>query len=124
MHFSVSWNPLAGRLLHVNRSEPGLLYLDSFTKTTSVRRSHQKMQSLNAILPDQSGRVRQAAKYAATVLFAGLITPAFMTAAALSGNLSLSSAGADTIAVNGSVIDFDYSGGVTSSFPPLATGTV
>jgi len=82
------------------------------------------MQSLNAILPDQSGRVRQAAKYAATVLFAGLITPAFMTAAALSGNLSLSSAGADTIAVNGSVIDFDYSGGVTSSFPPLATGTV
>jgi len=82
------------------------------------------MESLNAILPVMSGRISRAARTAATLFFAGLVTPAFIMAAGLNGNLSLSSQGANTIAVNGSFIDFDYSGGVTSTFPPVATGTV
>jgi len=53
---------------------------------------------------------------------AGVLAPALVHAAGLNGTLSLSSTGTDTIAVNGTDIDFDYSGGVTSTFPPTATG--
>lgn len=81
------------------------------------------MDSNSAVLPAQSGRIRQSARYAAMVLFAGLVMPAFMLASGLNGNLSLSSHGTETIAVNGTMIDFDYSGGATSTFPPLAVST-
>jgi hypothetical protein len=52
---------------------------------------------------------------------AGLTTP---TSSGLNGNLSLSSHGTETIAVNGTDIDFDYAGGITATFPPIATGSV
>jgi hypothetical protein len=52
---------------------------------------------------------------------AGLTTP---PSTGLNGNLSLSSHGTGTIAVNGTQIDFDYTGGVTTTFPPTATGAV
>jgi hypothetical protein len=82
------------------------------------------MDSRIAVLPVKSGRITQSARVAATLFFAGLVMPAFMFASGLNGNLSLSSHGTETIAVNGSMIDFDYSGGVTSTFPPTATGPV
>jgi len=77
-----------------------------------------------AILSGQSGRLREFGRVAATLFFAGLVTPAFVFGAGLSGNLSLSSSGVGTIAVNGTAIDFDYSGGSTNTFPPVATGVV
>jgi hypothetical protein len=59
---------------------------------------------------------------AAAVLFlAGFVTPGFMIASGLNGNLTLTDMGAGTIAVNGTDIDFDYSGGVNSTSPPTAT---
>jgi hypothetical protein len=48
-----------------------------------------------------------------------------LSAAGLSGNLSLSSDGTATIAVNGTDIDFDFSGTASTGFPPVVTsGTV
>ena len=48
-----------------------------------------------------------------------------LSAAALTGNLSLSSHGTQTIAVNGTDIDFDFSGTASTGFPPVVTsGTV
>ena len=48
-----------------------------------------------------------------------------LSAAALNGNLSLSSHGTETIAVNGLDIDFDFSGTASTGFPPVVTsGTV
>src|SRR5580704_6493035 len=62
---------------------------------------------------------------AAAVLFlAGFVTPGFMIASGLNGNRTLTDMGAGTIAVNGTDIDFDYSGGVNSTSPPTATSTV
>ena len=62
---------------------------------------------------------------AVTLFVAGLAVPMFLSAAGLNGNLSLSSAGTETVAVNGSMIDFDFAGTVSSGFPPIATsGTV
>jgi hypothetical protein len=61
----------------------------------------------------------------ATLVIAGLAVPALSSAAALNGNLSLSSFGTETIAVNGADIDFDFSGTVSTGFPPVVTsGTV
>lgn len=55
---------------------------------------------------------------------AAMTGPALLSAAALNGNLSLSSHGTETIAVNGSDIDFDFSG-TAAGFPPVVTsGTV
>jgi len=64
-------------------------------------------------------------KVAATLFMAGLAGPVLLSAAALSGNLSLSSHGTETIAVNGLDIDFDFSGTASTGFPPVVTsGTV
>jgi len=82
------------------------------------------MDSKIAVPPGYAGRIRKSAKVAATLFFAGLLTPAFVFASGLVGNLSLSSSGTTTIAVNGLNIDFDYSGGVLGTFPPTATGAV
>jgi hypothetical protein len=81
------------------------------------------MNSRIAVPPGQAGGIKKAARVAATLLFAGLVTPAFMFAAGLNGNLSLSSNGISTIAVNGLNIDFDYTGGSTNTFPPTATNS-
>jgi len=70
--------------------------------------------------PDTAGRIATTG-VTAILLVAGFLTPGPMHAAGLNGTLSLSSAGTDTIAVNGTDIDFDYTGGVTSTFPPTAT---
>jgi hypothetical protein len=65
------------------------------------------------------------ARAAAVLFLAGWVTPAFMMAAGLNGNLSLTDTGIGTIAVNGTDIDFDFSGTVSSTSPPVATsGTV
>jgi len=61
-------------------------------------------------------------KVAATLFMAGIAGPALLSAAALSGNLSLSSHGTETIAVNGTQIDFDFSGTASTGFPPVVTG--
>ena len=64
-------------------------------------------------------------KVATTLFMAGLAGPILLSAAALSGNLSLSSHGTETIAVNGLDIDFDFSGTASTGFPPVVTsGTV
>jgi hypothetical protein len=60
----------------------------------------------------------------ATLAIGGLAVPAILSAAALNGNLSLSSFGTETVAVNGNDIDFDFTG-TSSGFPPVVTsGTV
>jgi len=65
------------------------------------------------------------AKVTATLFFAGLAGPIVLSAAALNGNLSLSSHGTETVAVNGSMIDFDFGGTATTGFPPVVmSGTV
>jgi len=70
-------------------------------------------------------RATKLIKVTATLFMAGLAGPILLSAAGLSGNLSLSSFGTETVAVNGSDIDFDFSGTVSSGFPPLVTsGTV
>jgi len=58
----------------------------------------------------------------AMLFVTGILAPALMHASGLNGTLSLSSTGTDTIAVNGTDIDFDYSGGVNGTLPPTATG--
>jgi hypothetical protein len=64
-------------------------------------------------------------KATATLFFASMAGPMLLSAAALNGNLSLSAHGTQTIAVSGTNIDFDFSGTVSSGFPPVATsGTV
>jgi len=74
-----------------------------------------------AIRPETSCRI--AKRGLTAILFvSGLLAPAFMHAAGLNGTLSLSSTGTDTIAVNGTDIDFDYIGGVNSTMPPTAAG--
>jgi hypothetical protein len=68
---------------------------------------------------------KQIIKVTTTLFIAGLAGPILLSAAALSGNLSLSSHTTDTVAVTGSVIDFDFSGTESGGFPPVATsGTV
>jgi hypothetical protein len=44
-----------------------------------------------------------------------------LSAGGLSGNLSLSSHGTETVAVNGSQIDFDFTGTASTGFPPIVT---
>jgi hypothetical protein len=64
-------------------------------------------------------------KVTATLFMAAMAGPLMLSAAGLSGNLSLSSHGVDTIAVNGSDIDFDFTGTESMGFPPVVTsGTV
>jgi hypothetical protein len=64
-------------------------------------------------------------KVTATLFFASMAGPILLSAAALNGNLSLSSHGTQTIAVNGTDIDFDFSGTASTGFPPVVTsGTV
>jgi len=64
-------------------------------------------------------------RVAATLFMASMAGPVLLSAAALSGNLSLSSHGTETIAVNGTQIDFDFSGTASTGFPPVVTsGTV
>jgi hypothetical protein len=64
-------------------------------------------------------------KATATLFMAAMAGPVLLSAAALSGNLSLSSHGTETIAVNGTNIDFDFTGTETTGFPPVVTsGTV
>jgi hypothetical protein len=78
---------------------------------------HQK----TAILTGRPGRIFQLA----TFVLGGLAVPAMLRAAALDGNLSLSSHGTETIAVNGLDIDFDFSGTASNDFPPVvSSGTV
>jgi len=70
-------------------------------------------------------RVAKFVKVTATLFMAAMAGPVLLSAAALSGNLSLSSHGTETIAVNGTDIDFDFSGTESSGFPPVVTsGTV
>lgn len=64
-------------------------------------------------------------KVTATLFMAAMAGPALLSAAALNGNLSLSSHGTETVAVNGADIDFDFTGTESSGFPPVVTsGTV
>jgi len=64
-------------------------------------------------------------KATATLFMAAMAGPVLLSAAALSGNLSLSSHGTETIAVNGTSIDFDFTGTESTGFPPVVTsGTV
>jgi hypothetical protein len=60
-------------------------------------------------------------KAAVTLFVAGVAGPVLLSAAALNGNLSLSSHGTATVAVNGTVIDFEFSGTESSGFPPIVT---
>jgi len=70
-------------------------------------------------------RAAKFVKVTATLFFAGLAGPVLLSAAALNGNLSLSGHGTQTIAVNGTNIDFDFSGTASTGFPPVVTsGTV
>jgi hypothetical protein len=57
---------------------------------------------------------------ATILLFNALALPAVLNAGALTGTLVLSSHGTETVAVNGVDIDFDFSGAVTTGFPPEA----
>lgn len=62
---------------------------------------------------------------ASAIILPLIAAPAFLNAAALNGNLSLSSNGPATVAATNNVIDFDFAGGVSMDFPPIATsGTV
>jgi len=47
--------------------------------------------------------------------------PVIVRADAITGNLALSSSGTQVIAVNGSIIDFNFTGTVSDGFPPVAT---
>jgi hypothetical protein len=76
-------------------------------------------------LMHQKAAVAKFAKVTASLFMAGLAGPILLSAAALNGNLSLSSHGTETVAVNGSMIDFDFSGTASTGFPPVVTsGTV
>lgn len=77
---------------------------------------HQKI----AFPPGKAGRALQLA----TIFTVGLAAPAFLSAAALNGNLSLSSSGSETVAVSGTNIDFDFTGTVNPGFPPTTTSPV
>jgi len=69
--------------------------------------------------------VKQFVKVTATLFLAAAAGPMLLSAAALNGNLSLSSFGTETVAVNGLDIDFDFSGTESTGFPPVVTsGTV
>jgi len=63
-------------------------------------------------------------KVTATLFFASMAGPILLSAAALNGNLSLSSHGTQTLAVNGTEIDFDFGGTGSTGFPPVTTGPV
>lgn len=79
------------------------------------------MHQIRAISSSKYGRIAQLT----TLLITALAVPAMLSAAALNGNLSLSSHGTETVAVNGTDIDFDFSGTATTGFPPVVTsGTV
>ena len=71
--------------------------------------------------PGLSRRITKLAQAAVTLFVVAVAAPVFLNASALNGNLSLSSAGSDTVAVNGGVIEFDFMGGVSMGFPPIAT---
>src|SRR5580692_129961 len=74
--------------------------------------------------PRESCWIAAPARAAAVLFFVGWVTPAFMMATGLNGTLSLTQTGTGTIALNGTDIDFDYSGGVNPTSPPTATSTV
>lgn len=69
------------------------------------------------------GRARRVVQLA-TIFTLGLAGPALLSAAALNGNLSLSSSGSETVAVNGTDIDFAFTGTVNPGFPPTTTSPV
>jgi len=62
-------------------------------------------------------------KATATLFMAAMAGSTMLSAAALNGVLSLNSHGTETIAVNGTDIDFDFSGTATGS-PPVTTAGV
>jgi len=79
------------------------------------------MHQIRAILSGKARRITPLAIF----FIAGAAIPAMLSASALDGNLSLSSHGTETIAVNDSMIDFDFSGTASTGFPPIVTsGTV
>lgn len=80
------------------------------------------MYPRTSTLSGSSGQRSRLAATAATLFAAVLVAPALLNAAALTGTLDLNSHGSETIAVNGLDIDFAYTGGVTNTFPPEATG--
>lgn len=64
-------------------------------------------------------------KVTAGLFLAAMTGSLTLSAAALNGNLSLSSHGTETVAVNGNDIDFDFAGTDSGGFPPIVTsGTV
>jgi len=70
-------------------------------------------------------RAAQFVKVTATLFMAAMAGPVLLSASGLGGNLSLSSHGTETIAVNGNDIDFDFTGTESAGFPPIVTsGTV
>jgi len=70
-------------------------------------------------------RAAQFVKVTSTLFLAAMAAPLMLSASGLEGNLSLSSHGTETIAVNGTDIDFDFSGTASGGFPPIVTsGTV
>lgn len=71
-----------------------------------------------------SGRVTKFVKVTAALFFVGLAGPVLLSASALSGNLSLSSFGTETVAVNATDIDFDFTGTTTGTPPIVTSGTV
>jgi hypothetical protein len=81
------------------------------------------MNFIIGVLPGKSGMIAKSARLAAMLFFAGLVIPTLVFGSGLNGNLGLNSTGTGTIAVNAGVIDFDYSGGATNTFPPTATNT-
>ena len=83
------------------------------------------MHQTTATLSQINGRVTKFTTVAAILCMAGLARPGLLSASGLSGNLSLSSHGTETVAVNGSQIDFDFTGTASTGFPPIVTsGTV
>jgi hypothetical protein len=76
------------------------------------------------IPPGFSGLMTKLTQAAATLFVVALAAPMLLSASALSGNLGLSSAGATTVAVNATDIDFDFSGTVSMGFPPIVTSGV
>jgi hypothetical protein len=73
----------------------------------------------------QTRAARKFVRVTATLFMAVMAGPIMLSAATLEGNLSLSSHGTETIAVNGTDIDFDFTGTAGGGFPPVVTsGTV
>jgi flagellin-like hook-associated protein FlgL len=82
------------------------------------------MHLTTATLSLINGRVTKFIMVEAILLMAVLASPGLLSAGGLSGNLSLSSHGTETIAVNGTNIDFDFTGTDAGTPPIVTSGTV